>query len=89
MNSIDRIKKTQELLFLHGYEYVEKNGNFDGLTVKAVNNYIKKSPIRIKPEINFDLYKSLYYSVHLDDEALHRRYKLILKDISDRKNVQQ
>lgn len=89
LSSESKTKRIQELLFLHGYEYVEKNGTFDGLTVKAINNYIKKNQTKIKPEINFDLYKSLYYSIPLDDEALHRRYKLILKDISNRKKGQQ
>lgn len=84
MNETDRVKKIQELLFLHGYEYIERSGNFDGLTVKAVNNYIQKNKINMKPEVSFDLYKSLYYTVPLDEDALHRRYLLVLEDIKNK-----
>jgi len=85
MNDKNRAEKIQEFLFLHGYKYVEKNGNIDGLTIKAINNYIGKNKIKIKPEVSFELYKHLYYTVPLDDESLHRRYLLILKEIENRK----
>ncbi len=82
MNEDARIKKIQELLFLHGYEYVDRTGVVDNLTIRAIDNFLKKKKVIIKSfkEIYFSLYKMLYYSVPLDDAALNRRYILIIKN---------
>lgn len=66
--------KTQELLFLHGYD-VPFNGLLDAETKAALQKFDNK----FSPEstaVNRDLYANLYLSVPITDETLGRRQKI-------------
>ncbi len=87
MNQAMRIGKIQELLFLHGYEEVWETGELDPATQKAIKNFSEKTDCSTKA--GFDLYAKLYYTVPLDDEALHRRYTLVIKKQQQRIKARQ
>jgi len=87
MNQVMRIRKIQELLILHGYDGVWETGEMDPATEKAIAEFAKKTGS--SPKIDFDLYTELYYSVPLDNEALQRRYALVLKKQQEKIKAQQ
>jgi hypothetical protein len=87
MNQVMRIRKVQELLFLHGYEAVQETGKPDPATEKAIADFSQK--MGCSQKIDFELYTTLYYNVPLDNDALQRRYSLILKKHQEKLKAQQ
>jgi hypothetical protein len=74
MDEKSKIKKIQELLFLHGYKKVRLTDFIDDETKKAIEDFSKKNNCLSK--IGFNLYSTLYYTVPLSEDSLQRRYEL-------------
>ena len=87
MNKVMRIRKVQELLVLHGYDEVWETGKLDPATEKAIAEFSQKTGC--SQEVDFDLYTKLYYSIPLDNDALQRRYALVLKRHQEKIKAQQ
>lgn len=73
MGDIQRIAKIQELLLMHGYNYVQLTGRLDEQTCKALSAFDPAYSCNSQ-SIKKDLYLKLYESVPITREALKRRF---------------
>ncbi|MGR9114820.1 MAG: DUF4384 domain-containing protein [Gammaproteobacteria bacterium] len=74
MTPTEQLAKTQELLYLHGYEVIP-NGQLDGVTQKAIASFAQKQGLGVA-ELNQDLYLTLYENVPINARTRQRRRDL-------------
>jgi hypothetical protein len=92
MNRKKRIKKIQELLYLHGYDGVRITGEMDKRTKNELKNFIKKNKDQYhlsSDAVDFSLYSALYYNIPLDETALQRRIELVRMEHEEKIKTQK
>ena len=83
MDSIEKIIKIQELLYLHGYSNVALTGKIDKETEVAVKLFSEK--MNCSSRIDYEFYSNLYYSLLVDNSTINRRYNLTKKTYKQQK----
>ena len=74
MSDPERVLRTQELLYLHGYD-VSLTGAFDQPTLAALQQFDKSFPATSQT-VDLDTYINLYASVPVTNEVLGRRHEI-------------
>jgi hypothetical protein len=74
MTRPEQLAKTQELLYLHGYD-VTPSGQLDGATQNAIQSFVQKQGLG-SAELNQDLYLALYENVPINAATRQRRRNL-------------
>jgi len=91
INENDKMYKIQELLFMNGYTSVRITGRLDIQTENSIKHFSKK--MKCSEKIGLELYKTLYYSIPLNEVSIQRRSsvnKIIYEEkIRQKKNIKE